>query len=51
MPKKELPEHVQKLKSQLETTNNLIDYFLVCGVPLLTCKEKFLYYIKSPEYF
>ena len=51
MPKKKLPEYVQKLKSQLETTNNLIDYFLICGVPLSTYKEKYLYDIKSPEYF
>ena len=51
MPKKKLPEYAQKLKSQLETTNNLIDYFLICGVPLSTYKEKYLYDIKSPEYF
>ena len=50
MPKKALPEYVQKLKSQLETTNNLIDYFLLCGVPPIICKQKILYDIKSPQY-
>ena len=50
MPKKQLPEYIQKLKSQLETTNNLVDYFLLCGVPPIICKEKYLYDIKSPDY-
>lgn len=50
MPKKQLPEYIQKLKSQLETTNNLVDYFLLCGVPSITCKERYLYDIKSPDY-
>ena len=50
MPKKALPEYVQKLKSQLETTNNLVDYFLLCGIPPITCKQKFLYEIKSSDY-
>ena len=50
MPKKELPEYVQKLKSQLETSNNLIDYFLLCGIPPIACKQKYLYDIKSPTY-
>ena len=48
--KKELPEYIIKLKSQLETSNNLIDYFLLCGVPPSIYKEKYLYDIKSPEY-
>ena len=50
MPKKELPEYIQKLKSQLETTNNLVDYFLVCGIPSITCRERYLYDIKSANY-
>ena len=50
MPKKVLPEYAEKLKSQLETSNNLIDYFLLCGVEPIICKEKYLYDIKSPEY-
>jgi len=50
MPKKVLPEYAEKLKSQLETSNNLIDYFLLCGVEPILCKEKYLYDIKSPEY-
>ena len=50
MPKKEYPEYIKKLKSQLETSNNLIDYFLLCGVPIDIYKERYLYDIKSPEY-
>ena len=50
MPKKVLPEYAQKIKSQLETTNNLVDYFLLCGIPPIICRDKFLYDIKSSEY-
>ena len=32
MSKKNYPENIQKLKTQLESGNHLIDYFLVCGV-------------------
>ena len=28
MPKKTYPENIQKLKDQLESGNNLVDYFL-----------------------
>jgi hypothetical protein len=34
MPKKIYPENIQKLKEQLETGNNLVDYFLYVGYPL-----------------
>ena len=50
MPKKHLPEYIQKLKSQLETTNNLVDYFLLCGIPAITCRERYLYDIKNQKY-
>ena len=50
MPKKALPEYIQKLKTQLETTNNLVDYFLLCGITPNIYKEKFLYDIKAPDY-
>ena len=51
MPKIVLPENIKKLKSQLENCNNLIDYFLVCGVSPSICKEKYLYDITNPKYF
>ena len=35
--KKNLPENIQKLKTQLESGNNLIDYFLVCGIDPSIC--------------
>ena len=49
MPKKVLPEYAQKIKSQLETTNNLVDYFLLCGIPPIICRDKFLYDIKYDD--
>ena len=42
MPKIVLPENIKNLKSQLELANNLIDYFLVCGVSPNICREKYL---------
>ena len=50
MPKIVLPENIKKLKAQLETANNLIDYFLVCGISPSVCKEKYLYDIKNQKY-
>ena len=50
MPKLNLPENIKKLKSQLEGGNNLIDYFLVCGVNPNICKEKYLYDITNENY-
>ena len=43
MPKIQLPENIKKLKEQLETGHNLIDHFLVCGIPPSTCLQDFLY--------
>ena len=39
MSKKNYPENIQKLKTQLESGNNLIDYFLVCGVNPSLCLD------------
>ena len=50
MPKIVLPKNIAKLKAQLETANNLIDYFLVCGISPSICKEKYLYDIKNPKF-
>ena len=50
MPKIKLPENIKKLKSQLELGNNLIDYFLVCGVNPSICREKYLYDITNKKY-
>ena len=43
MPKIKLPPNIQKLKEQLETGHNLVDHFLVCGIPPLACLQDFLY--------
>ena len=51
MPKIVLPENIKKLKSQLETANNLIDYFLVCGVHPNICRERYLYDITNQKFF
>ena len=37
--KKNYPENIQKLKTQLESGNNLIDYFLVCGINPSICLD------------
>ena len=50
MPKINLPDNIKKLKSQLETANNLVDYFLVCGVSPSICKERYLYDITNQKY-
>ena len=50
MPKKVYPENIQKLKDQLETGNNLIDYFFVCGLPPSTCQKDDLYNVSAENY-
>ena len=50
MPKKTYPENIQKLKDQLETGNNLVDYFFVCGVPPKICQNEELYNISDDNY-
>ena len=50
MPKIVLEKNIQNLKSQIETGNNLIDYFLVCGVNPNICREKYLYDITNKKY-
>ena len=50
MPKKKYPENIQKLKDQLESGNNLVDYFFVCGVSPTICMNEELYNISEEEY-
>ena len=50
MPKINLGDNMQKLKSQLEASNNLVDYFLICGVSPSICKEQYLYDITNQKY-
>ena len=50
MPKKTYPENIQKLKDQLESGNNLVDYFFVCGVPPTICQNEDLYNITDNNY-
>ena len=50
MPKKKYPENIQKLKDQLETGNNLVDYFFICGVPPSICQNEELYNISDNNY-
>ena len=50
MPKKIYPENIQKLKEQLETGNNLVDYFFVCGVPPSICTNEEIYNISDDNY-
>ena len=50
MPKIQLPPNLAKLKEVLETGHNLVDHFLVCGIPPQTCLQDFLYDKKNPKY-
>jgi hypothetical protein len=50
MPKIQLPPNIKKLKEQLELGNNLVDHFLVCGIPPSTCLQDFLYSDKNDQY-
>ena len=49
MPKIKLPENIQKLKEQLETGNNLVDYFFICGLSPSECTNELLYKVSSEE--
>ena len=50
MPKIKLPENIKKLKAQLESGHNLVDYFLVAGLNPINCKNRFIYDIKNKNY-
>ena len=51
MPKKiTYPKNIQKLKSQLEGGNNLVDYFFVCGVNPNICLNEDLYNFTDKDY-
>ena len=43
MPKIQLNPNIAKLKEVLETGHNLVDHFLVCGIPPNACLQDFLY--------
>ena len=48
--KKNLPDNILKLKNQLESGNNLIDYFLVCGCdPSVFYTEKDLFNLSNDK--
>ena len=47
--KKNYPENIQKLKTLLESGNNLIDYFLVCGVEPSICLDENLFNLSSDK--
>ena len=47
--KKIYPENIQKLKTLLESGNNLIDYFLVCGVEPSICFDETLFNLSSDK--
>ena len=48
--KKILPDNIQKLKESLETGNNLVDHFLVCGVEPSICQDEDLYDLTNENY-
>ena len=50
MPKIQLHPNLAKLKEVLESGHNLIDHFLVCGIPPNSCLQDFLYDTKNPKY-
>ena len=50
MQKVQLPPNIKKLKEQLETGHNLVDHFLVCGIPPSMCLQDFLYDYKNDKY-
>ena len=50
MPKIQLHPNLAKLKEVLESGHNLVDHFLVCGIPPNACLQDFLYEIKNPKY-
>ena len=50
MPKIKLPENIKKLKDQLDAGHNLVDHFLICGLPPSICMDESLYDITNKEY-
>ena len=50
MPKIQLHPNLAKLKEVLEAGHNLVDHFLVCGIPPQTCLQDFLYEQNNPKY-
>ena len=50
MPKIQLHPNLAKLKASLETGHNLVDHFLVCGIPPSSCVNDILYETKNPKY-
>ena len=50
MPKIQLHPNLAKLKEVLETGHNLVDHFLVCGIPPSACLQEFLYQIKNQNF-
>ena len=48
--KSNLPENIKKLKETLETGNNLVDHFLLCGVEPNICKDEDLYDLSNEKY-
>ena len=50
MPKIQLPPNIKKLKEQLESGHNLVDHFLLCGIPPSTCLQDFLYDYKNEKF-
>ncbi len=50
MPKPILPENLAKLKFQLDKGNNLIDYFVICGIKPSMCTNENLYKFDDPDY-
>ena len=50
MPKIQLPPNIKKLKEQLEAGHNLVDHFLLCGMPPSACLQDFLYDENNPRY-
>ena len=50
MPKINLPKNIKKLKEQLETGHNLVDYFLVAGINPINCENTLIYDIKNKKY-
>ena len=48
--KKTLPQNLQKLKEALETGNNLVDHFLLCGVDPSIYQDEDLYDLSNENY-
>ena len=50
MPKQNLPENISKLKINLDKGNNLVDYFVICGVNPSICLDETLYNTENSDY-